>query len=196
LICPKCGADITGGAEVCRSCGEPAPDPSQEFRAPAAAATAVRRPVVFGGFWRRLAAYLFDSFLLFLFIEPLVLKPLMERNGISPEDAAALYNINSRQVLAINLLVALIGWVYWATLESSPWQATLGKRLFGLQVTGLDGRRVSFARATGRHFAKNLSLLMLGIGFFMIAFTEKKQGFHDMLAGCLVVRKYPMPSSS
>jgi uncharacterized RDD family membrane protein YckC len=154
------------------------------------------RPVVYAGFWRRAAAYLLDSFLLFLAIEPLVLRPLMERNGISPENAAALYNINSRQVLAINLLLVLIGWVYWAALESSPWQATLGKKLFGLEVTDLQGRRVSFARATGRHFAKNLSLLMLGIGFFMIGFSEKRQGFHDMLAGCLVIRKYPAPHLS
>jgi uncharacterized RDD family membrane protein YckC len=74
-------------------------------------------------------------------------------------------------------------------LESSPWQATVGKKMFGLEVTGLAGQRISFARATGRHFAKNISLFALGIGFVMIGFTEKKQGLHDMIAGCFVVQK-------
>ena len=56
-------------------------------------------------------------------------------------------------------------------------------------MTDLFGRRISFARATGRHFAKNISLLMFGIGFLMAGFTDKKQAFHDILAGCLVIRK-------
>jgi len=186
--CPKCGAEVSEDASKCPACleplkGTPPSEPVDPFP--------VRRPgprVVYASFTRRVAAYIFDSFLLFLFIEPLILRPLMARNGISPEDTAALYNINNRQVLAINLLVALVAWVYWAVLESSPWRATVGKKLLGLQVTDLRGQRISFARATGRHFAKNLSLLMLGIGFFMIAFTEKRQGFHDMIAGCLVLR--------
>jgi len=44
-------------------------------------------------------------------------------------------------------------------------------------------------RATGRHFGKYISTLILLFGFFMVAFTEKKQGLHDMMAGCLVVNK-------
>jgi uncharacterized RDD family membrane protein YckC len=56
-------------------------------------------------------------------------------------------------------------------------------------VTDLNGDRISFGKASGRFFGKIISRLILGIGFFMIGFTEKKQGLHDMIAGCLVVKK-------
>jgi uncharacterized RDD family membrane protein YckC len=52
-----------------------------------------------------------------------------------------------------------------------------------------QGRRVSFGRATGRYFGKILSGLILGIGFLMAGFTERKQALHDSIADCLVVVK-------
>jgi uncharacterized RDD family membrane protein YckC len=84
---------------------------------------------------------------------------------------------------------AVIGWVYFAGMESSDAQATVGKMALGIKVTDLDGAPVSFLRATGRHFGKYLSMIIFGIGFLMVAFTQRKQGLHDILAGCLVVRK-------
>jgi uncharacterized RDD family membrane protein YckC len=89
---------------------------------------------------------------------------------------------------AINLLNTLVAWLYFALLESSSSQATLGKMVLGLKVTGLDGDRITFLRATGRYVAKILSALILLIGFLMVAFTEKKQGLHDLIAGTLVVK--------
>ena len=79
-------------------------------------------------------------------------------------------------------------WLYEAFMLSSSYQATLGKMIFGMKVTDLYGNRVSFARATGRHFAKWLSGMILFIGYIMAGFTERKQGLHDMLAGTLVRR--------
>ena len=87
-----------------------------------------------------------------------------------------------------NLVNTVVGWLYYAGLESSARQATLGKMALGLAVTDLQGNRISFLRATGRYFAKILSALILLIGFIMVAFTEKKQGLHDMLASTLVVK--------
>ena len=89
---------------------------------------------------------------------------------------------------AVNLLNTLVAWLYFAGLESSASQATLGKMVLGMKVTGLDGDRISFLRATGRYLAKILSALILLIGFIMVAFTEKKQGLHDMIASTLVVK--------
>jgi len=84
-------------------------------------------------------------------------------------------------------VVVIFGsWLYEAFMLSSPYQATLGKMIFGMKVTDLNGNRISFARATGRHFAKWLSTLILWIGFIMVGFTDRKQGLHDMLAGTLV----------
>ncbi len=88
-------------------------------------------------------------------------------------------------------MVAVVGpWLYHAFLESSEWQATAGKKALGLVVTDLGGARISFARASGRHFAKLITgLIPLGVGYILAGVTEKKQALHDMIAGCLVLRK-------
>jgi uncharacterized RDD family membrane protein YckC len=83
----------------------------------------------------------------------------------------------------------VLNWLYYALLESSTWQATLGKKALGLEVTDVEGRRISFGRASGRFFAKIISTLILFIGFIMAGFTEKKQALHDIIAGTLVIRK-------
>jgi uncharacterized RDD family membrane protein YckC len=135
----------------------------------------------YAGFWRRFAAYWIDWFIFFsieLFIAAARGIPLSARQTIEPAE------------LAKNLLLGIfIGWLYAATFESSPWQATIGKRAMDVYVTDLKGRRLGFVQASGRFFGKIVSALILGIGFIMIAFTERKQGLHDLLAGCLVVRR-------
>ncbi len=97
--------------------------------------------------------------------------------------------------MLINGISLLIDWLFYSLFESSSWQATPGKKLLQLKVTDLYGNRIGFGKATGRYFAKLLSGLILGIGFIMVAFTEKKQGLHDMMAGTLVVKdqKTAMP---
>ncbi|MBZ5503309.1 MAG: RDD family protein [Acidobacteriia bacterium] len=154
-----------------------------------AASDAARRPVAYAGFWLRAVAYLVDSLVLAILLGIFILGPLMQRAGISPDNPWALFTNTSRQVMAMNLLATMASWLYWALLESSAWQATLGKRLLGLRVTDLQGRRISFARASGRHFGKMASALTCGIGFLMAGLTAKKQALHDKLASCLVVKK-------
>jgi uncharacterized RDD family membrane protein YckC len=81
-------------------------------------------------------------------------------------------------------------WLYFAMMESSARQATIGKIALGLYVTDLQGRRLSFGRATGRFFAKIITgLVPLFIGYIMAGFTARKQALHDMIAGCLVLKK-------
>jgi uncharacterized RDD family membrane protein YckC len=90
-------------------------------------------------------------------------------------------------VLACGLV---LGWLYYAGMESSEHQGTLGKMALGLVVTDINGQRLSFGRASGRFFARIItSFVPLGIGFIMAGFTEKKQALHDMIASCLVLRK-------
>jgi uncharacterized RDD family membrane protein YckC len=99
---------------------------------------------------------------------------------------------------ASNVMSILIGWLYFSLLESSSWQGTVGKKVLGLRVTDMNGNRISFGRATGRYFGMILSSMICFIGFIMVAFTEKKQGLHDMLAGTLILKgdavaSYPEP---
>jgi uncharacterized RDD family membrane protein YckC len=83
-------------------------------------------------------------------------------------------------------------WLYFSLQESSERQATPGKRVMGIKVVDLAGRRISFGRATGRYFAKILSGLICDIGFILAGFTERKQALHDLIASTLVVRANPI----
>lgn len=92
--------------------------------------------------------------------------------------------------MVLGMLTSLITWLYYALMESSKYQGTLGKMALGIKVTDLYGRPVSFGRATGRYFGKIItSLIPLGIGYMVAGWTERKQAVHDMIAGCLVENK-------
>ena len=77
--------------------------------------------------------------------------------------------------MAGTILGYALSWLYSALLESGPKQATLGKRLLDLKVTNMEGERISFGQATGRHFGKYLSAIILCIGFLMMLWDGKKQ---------------------
>ncbi len=129
----------------------------------------------YAGFWRRFAAYLIDYILISVV------------GGIAFFILAAIAGDTGAVLGYILWFVAFF--VYFAYMESSDSQATVGKIALGIQVTDLQGNRISFGKALGRNVAKLLSALILYIGFIMAAFTEKKQGLHDMIAGTLVVMK-------
>ena len=124
--------------------------------------------VEYAGFWVRLVAFIIDAVL--LAVVGFVLGLFIDNTSTE------------------SLVSTVVGWLYYAGMESSVRQATLGKSAMGLAVTDLSGGRISFLRATGRYFAKIISAIILLIGFIMVAFTAKKQGLHDMLAGTLVVK--------
>ena len=86
-------------------------------------------------------------------------------------------------------LGTVVEWLYHSLMESSRYQGSLGKMALGIVVTDMSGRRISFGRATARHFSKIVSGLTIYIGFMMAGWTRQKQALHDMIAGCLVIRK-------
>ncbi len=134
------------------------------------------------GFWKRFAAAIIDGIVTMIgsFAVGLVFGIIMVAGGT--DDPVVLEGMG-------NILGIILGWIYFAVMESSPTQGTLGKMALGAKVTDLEGNKIGFGKATGRHFGKIISALILLIGFIMIAFTQKKQGLHDMMAGCLVVNK-------
>jgi uncharacterized RDD family membrane protein YckC len=135
-------------------------------------------------FWHRLAAYLIGWVLAMAVFCPVgvAMGALGAVGGREAEAVGLALNVIA------NLVSLVVTWLYYALMESSSWQGTLGKRLLGIKVTDLNGDRISFARATGRHFAKIISSLICLVGFIMVAFTERKQGLHDMMAGTLVLQ--------
>ena len=110
--------------------------------------------------------------------------------GIVVGLAGAVGGLSGSDVEGIaGLLGFVTSWLYYAVMESSSKQATLGKLACGLVVTDMQGQRIGFGKATGRYFGKIISGLILCIGFLMCIWTQKKQCLHDMMAGCLVIRK-------
>lgn len=141
----------------------------------------------YAGFWIRVAAYLID-FLITAFIGGIIGMVFgVAAVGTGTDLSDPLGAANS----ALNLVSILVGVAYFAGLESSSWQATVGKKAVGLVVTDMNGNRISFLRALGRYAGKFLSAMILLIGFIMVGFTERKQGLHDMLASTLVLKGQP-----
>ncbi len=142
----------------------------------------------YAGFWKRLAALLIDGVVLAipnvaLFFLMVPFDKAMNP-GQNPFDTD--YMLMSQ---LFNLVSAVISIAYYTFMESSSTQATLGKMALGIIVVDMEGRRISFARALGRSAGKIISGCTCYIGFIMAGFTQRKQGLHDIMAGCLVVDK-------
>jgi uncharacterized RDD family membrane protein YckC len=213
VYCSKCGSVIADGSTFCNQCGQTTglvpttgTGPSAMV-APGVAPTAVVAgmpptpgvSVAYAGFWLRVLAYLMDAAILAVFAIPIVVGAAMAM-GLGgmlariPRDGDPFLNGPPPIFLLFIWFCVLLGvcgtWLYYALLESSEWQGTAGKKALGLIVTDMEGRRVTFARSSGRHFGKIVtSFIPLGIGYAMAGFTQKRQALHDILASCLVLRK-------
>ena len=144
----------------------------------------------YAGFWNRVLAVIIDGLILgvvqSILIRPIVGVPMLSFSDY--EENGVVFTMWSGPLLAVQVISMIIGWLYFALMESSRRQATVGKIALNIRVTDLNGNRVSFAKATGRYFGKYLSAMILLIGFLMAAFTKKKQALHDVLAETLVVK--------
>jgi uncharacterized RDD family membrane protein YckC len=122
--------------------------------------------------WKRLVAFLID------------LPVLLILGWIS----RALFD----QFIGVEYLVC---WAYFALMESSSLQASLGKKTLGLKVVDLQGNRAGLGRVSGRYWAKLISVVSLGAGFALVFFTDNRQAFHDYVSGCLVLDERAFPAA-
>ena len=140
----------------------------------------------YAGFWLRFWAFIIDMITIHIALG-VVAIPILLWAGI-PLDSEPEEWTNGPAVAIVYVASFLLWWLYFALLESSPRQATLGKMALSIKVTDMAGQRISFGRATARNLAKLISSAILLIGFIMAAFTARKQALHDIIAECLVVR--------
>lgn len=209
MYCQSCGASHSDAATFCPACGKPLAGrahagpgvPASAAPSPSATPSVVRgtwsgvaavAEKHYAGFWLRFLARLIDSvaFSVVLFFILVIIAAVLA--GLSAAGGPGSMSEDELGILLGVLFYAIYipgWWLYYSLMESSRWQATLGKMALGLIVTDLNGNRLSFARATGRDLSKFISGMILGIGFFMAGFTEKKQALHDQVAGCLVVKR-------
>lgn len=145
-------------------------------------------------FWQRFTAWFIDSMVITAGTFVMWVSQLMVLGILilifQPDEGSQLTEIIDKTGSLMLLSTAfVVPWIYYATMESSFKQATLGKMALGIIVTDLQGRRLSFWRASGRYFSKLLSTLILMIGFLMVFLTKRKQALHDIITKCLVVSK-------
>jgi len=215
MYCSKCGGLMVDRAACCSNCGQSfsvaasaprVPMMSTSVAMPMAGVAAIPAcsvsgtfpSVEYAGFWLRLVALLIDNAILGLGFF-LVLIPLIFLTGLRTfldnfHPSEDMNDVGMFMLIGFFFLVATgalaLTWLYHALMECSEWQATLGKKALGLVVTDMTGQRVSFGRATGRHFGKIITNMVPAlIGYIMTGLTDKKQALHDMLAGCLVLRR-------
>ncbi|MEK9136772.1 MAG: RDD family protein [Bacteroidota bacterium] len=154
----------------------------------------------YAGFWKRFVAYIIDQIIVGI-ASLVLLVPFFALIGVSAftmhdedlsYDSEAAISVVIALIAAYITLIAAIWicqWLYYALMESSSYQGTLGKMALGIKVTDMNGNGISFGRATGRYFAKIISSLTLCIGYIIAGFTQQKQALHDIIASCLVVNK-------
>jgi len=130
---------------------------------------------VFAGFWRRFAAFVVDTVILYFGVT----IAMVLLSAVASRTPDAVYAVSC---------VALVC-LYFAGYHSSRLQATPGKRMLKIKVTDGAGRRIPFVTGVLRFFASWLSALPFMLGYFMTAFTARKRALHDMIARTLVVNE-------
>jgi uncharacterized RDD family membrane protein YckC len=214
MHCSSCGAGVAEGTAFCGSCGRPivgynlggynvaaspvAPPvatlPGGAIAPPYTAAAGV----TYAGFWLRVVASIIDGLVLgipvgILFVATIAsMIPALTQMGRVANPTLMIGLFLPRLIFAAIVYLAA-SWLYWALMESSSWQATLGKKALGLYVTDLHGTRASFGKTSGRFFVGRGIGALVGIYFLvdciLAGFTEKKQALHDIIVGTLVMRR-------
>jgi uncharacterized RDD family membrane protein YckC len=153
---------------------------------------------IYAGFWLRFVAYLLDTMLVifvfyaFFVVLMLITDPHGFVRDLSSKDSHSMDNAPFLVKMLVMIVFIFGPLTYFALMESSAKQASLGKMALGLKVTDLQSRRLSFWHAFGRNAAKmitNMTCIVFYIGYMLAGFTEKKQALHDMIASTLVWRK-------
>ncbi|MEV5120776.1 MAG: RDD family protein [Stenotrophomonas indicatrix] len=168
---------------------------SSPYTAPGAGGGDYSQPVqggevVYAGFWKRFAAYLIDYFVLLIpsgvvgGVLGFVLGAGMGATG-SGETAVEVVTQLISGLAGLFIAAAYYGWFH-----ASRGGATLGKMAIGIKVVRGNGDRLTLGRSIGRYFATILSGLTLCIGYLMAAFTERKQGLHDLICDTVVVDRW------
>ena len=148
----------------------------------------------YAGFWIRVAAYFIDGIILSIISIPINVSVVglgMYTGSSDPYKALDIYTQPTYWIAQSVIWIIYLG--YFAGMECSKYQATLGKLAVGIKVVDLDGNKITFGRSIGRFFSKFfisvLTFIFTGFGFWMAGIDKKKQALHDKIAKTLVIYK-------
>jgi uncharacterized RDD family membrane protein YckC len=200
-VCTSCGNPRQAYGRYCLFCGDVLSEPTvkvvvspqasaarRNAGAPREQTSSATPAAKYGGFWRRTWAGAIDvaleaaAALVITVAIDFAFSRVGRMLGYEP------WISKFATGMAYILVLSIVAWLYCAFAESSPQQATIGKRIMGLRVVTTSGDRVSFGTATVRHFMKFLSLFTAGVGFMMAGWTRRRQALHDIPCDCFVVR--------
>ena len=204
MFCPQCGGENSEHHQFCMHCGavlnneNDQPQPSEGLRSGREELAGTLAAARFSGgalrryadFWMRFLAHFIDGVILTvctMILGTLFGVSIGPLGTIAGDDGAALADPLAG-LFAIAVALSF-GWLYEAILLSSSYQATVSKMALGIVVTDMEGRRLSFGRATGRYFAKMVSSITFGLGYIIQPFTKNRQALHDIIVGTLVMNK-------
>ena len=138
--------------------------------------------VEYAGFWIRLLATMIDTLLVVAITFPLLVAVYgweyfnLERTGVVA---------GPLEVVVSYVLPAVAVMVFWAFRQATP-----GKMLLSLRIVdAATGGAPSVGQCVGRYFGYFVSALPLGLGLLWVAFDKRKQGWHDKLAGTVVIKR-------
>jgi uncharacterized RDD family membrane protein YckC len=205
MMCPQCGKRYVESEAMCRLCGVPLRSP-RTVADPAPEAISARppgidrtlaeirrdinaidqRPLRPAGFFIRFLAYSIDNLLLGLLslLLAIVAYVILERSGIrigfEPDEFARWLWL---LFVLPNTALSCLYFIYFHAVTGQ----TVGKLMCGLHVVTADGNRpLGWGRSVARCFGYFLSSFMY-LGFLWVLFNRRKRGWHDYLAGTVVV---------
>jgi uncharacterized RDD family membrane protein YckC len=138
--------------------------------------------VEYVGFWARVGASLIDTVLVLCLILPL----LVSVYGWSYFDASATRFIVGPADFVISwVLPAVAVVVFWLLRQATPGKMAISARV----VDARTGGALTLGQSVIRYFGYFVATAPLGLGLLWVGFDPKKQGWHDKIAGTVVVRK-------
>jgi uncharacterized RDD family membrane protein YckC len=144
------------------------------------------------GFWKRVVARIIDGCILAVptnILYFLLSLPIAARAAVDPYADSIALSFYSIIIAAIMLLFSTAAYMLYYILLWKTRQATVGYMIFGAKLIDANtGGTPTTGQCVGRYFAEFLSALVFCLGYLWVAFDPQKRGWHDMLAGTLVVK--------
>ena len=148
------------------------------FTPPSASLEDGELPVEYVGFWLRVVAAIIDTVIMMVILTPLTFV-VYGTTGFSGELFLGPADLLINYVLPAVLIIGL--WVKYS--------ATPGKMILGMRIVDADtGERIGAGRAIVRYIGYFVSMIVLCLGYFWVGWDRRKQGWHDKMAGTVVIK--------